>query len=204
MTAIDMHTPAGGGGTSNQEKFMRALISALVVAGVVGFALPAVADEGVTAPNKPKAAGRAIDDGTVTAPNKPKAAGRAIDDGTVTAPNKHQGRRPRHRRRHRDWPTSRRQYGRAVEKQAPSRRSRRSTPSRAAQLTTAVRLSPGPRISRAAPPTSKTYRYAAKLRRLSSAGNKRRQGNLPSLFALPRWRFWLVPPISLAKAGDWR
>jgi hypothetical protein len=67
---------------------MRALISALVVAGVVGFALPAVADEGVTAPNKPKAAGRAIDDGTVTAPNKPKTAGRAIDDGTVTAPNK--------------------------------------------------------------------------------------------------------------------
>ena len=88
MTAIDMHTPAGGGGTSNQEKFMRALISALVVAGVVGFALPAVADEGVTAPNKPKAAGRAIDDGSVTAPNKPKAAGRAIDDGSVTAPNK--------------------------------------------------------------------------------------------------------------------
>ena len=67
---------------------MRALISALVVAGVVGFALPAVADEGVTAPNKPKAAGRAIDDGAVTAPNKPKTAGRAIDDGTVTAPNK--------------------------------------------------------------------------------------------------------------------
>ena len=31
---------------------MRALISALVVAGVVGFALPAVADEAVTAPNK--------------------------------------------------------------------------------------------------------------------------------------------------------
>jgi hypothetical protein len=91
MTAIDMHTPAGGGGTSNQEKLMRALISALVVAGVVGFALPAVADDAVMAPNKPKAAGRAIDDGgsTVTAPNKAKAAGRAIDDGTaVKAPNK--------------------------------------------------------------------------------------------------------------------
>jgi hypothetical protein len=67
---------------------MRALISALVVAGVVGFALPAVAQDAVTAPNKPKPAGRAIDDGAVTAPNKPKAAGRAIDDGTVTAPNK--------------------------------------------------------------------------------------------------------------------
>jgi hypothetical protein len=56
----------------------------------------------VTAPNKPKAAGRAdrrrhrhrgkpkkfgreIDDGSVTAPNKPKAAGRAIDDGSVKA-----------------------------------------------------------------------------------------------------------------------
>ena len=65
---------------------MRALISALVVAGVVGFALPAVADDAVTAPNKPKAAGRAIDEGgAVTAPNKPKAAGRAIDDGTVKA-----------------------------------------------------------------------------------------------------------------------
>jgi hypothetical protein len=68
---------------------MRALISALVVAGVVGFALPAVADEPVTAPNKPKAAGRAIDDGTVKA-NKPKQYGRAVDDGTVKAkPKKH-------------------------------------------------------------------------------------------------------------------
>src|SRR5215470_7570037 len=73
-----------------RRNFMRALISALVVAGVVGFALPAVADDAVTAPNKPKAAGRAIDEGgAVTAPNKPKAAGRAIDEGgAVTAPNK--------------------------------------------------------------------------------------------------------------------
>ena len=70
---------------------MRALISALAVAGVVAFALPAYADENappVTAPNKPKPAGRAIQGDTVTAPNKPKPAGRAAKNDTVTAPNK--------------------------------------------------------------------------------------------------------------------
>ena len=81
---------------------MRLLISALAAAGVLGFSLasyaaeepyPAKAAEGgqtVTAPNKPKPAGRAADkDQTVTAPNKPKPAGRAADkDQTVTAPNK--------------------------------------------------------------------------------------------------------------------
>ena len=65
---------------------MRVLISMLAAAGIIGFSLASHADDAVTAPNKPKAAGRAIDDGApVTAPNKPKAAGRAIDDGTVKA-----------------------------------------------------------------------------------------------------------------------
>ena len=136
MTAIDMHTPAGGGGTSNQEKFMRALISALVVAGVVGFALPAVADEGVTAPNKPKAAGRAIDDGTVTAPNKPKTAGRAIDDGTVKA------NKPK-------------QYGRSIaaEKQDPtvkSKAKKHSEPGRAVDNSGTVKSGPKDQPGRAA------------------------------------------------------
>ena len=85
-------TAAGGPWKLNQERFMRALISALAVAGVVAFALPAyAADENapsVTAPNKPKAAGRAIEGDAVTAPNKPKAAGRAIEGDAVTAPNK--------------------------------------------------------------------------------------------------------------------
>jgi hypothetical protein len=137
---------------------MRALISALVVAGVVGFALPAVADDAVTAPNKPKAAGRAIDDGAVTAPNKPKAAGRAIDDGTVTAPNK-----PKTAGRaiddgtvtaltNRDrWPriddgtvgrTSRSSTAVQLQPRSripPSSRRQRSTASRAVQLTPAAR-----------------------------------------------------------------
>jgi hypothetical protein len=81
---------------------MRLLISALAAASFLGFALASYAadepypakpaEEGpkVTAPNKPKPAGRAADkDQTVTAPNKPKPAGRAANkDQTVTAPNK--------------------------------------------------------------------------------------------------------------------
>ena len=70
---------------------MRRLISALAVAGIVALAFPAYPDENapaVTAPNKPKPAGRAIQGDTVTAPNKPKPAGRAAQGDTVTAPNK--------------------------------------------------------------------------------------------------------------------
>ena len=71
---------------------MRALISALVVAGVVGFALPAVADDAVSAPNKPKPAGRAIDDGSVKSkPKKHTDPGRAVDNsGTVKSGPKDQ------------------------------------------------------------------------------------------------------------------
>jgi len=115
---------------------MRALISALVVAGVVGFALPAVADEGVTAPNKPKAAGRAIDDGSVTAPNKPKTAGRAIDDGTVKA------NKPK-------------QYGRSIaaEKQDPtvkSKAKKHTEPGRAVDASGTVKSGPKDQPGRAA------------------------------------------------------
>jgi hypothetical protein len=65
---------------------MRVLICALAAAGIIGFSMSSyAADENtVTAPNKPKAAGRAIDDGTVTT-GKPKKFGREIDDGTVRA-----------------------------------------------------------------------------------------------------------------------
>ena len=65
---------------------MRVLICALAAAGIIGLSMTAhAADENtVTAPNKPKAAGRAIDDGTVTT-GKPKKFGREIDDGTVKA-----------------------------------------------------------------------------------------------------------------------
>ena len=133
---------------------MRALISALVVAGVVGFALPAVADEPVTAPNKPKAAGRAIDDGAVTAPNKPKTAGRAIDDGTVTAPNK-----PKTAGRAIDDGTVKankpKQYGRSIaaEKQDPavkSKAKKHTEPGRAVDANGAVKSGPKDQPGRAA------------------------------------------------------
>jgi len=65
---------------------MRLLISAIAAAGIIGLSMSSyAADENtVTAPNKPKAAGRAIDDGTVTV-GKPKKFGREIDDGVVRA-----------------------------------------------------------------------------------------------------------------------
>jgi hypothetical protein len=71
------------------EIFMRALISALVVAGVVGFSLPAFAQE-VTAPNKPKPAGRAIDEGNTvkTDPANLNKPGRAADDSVKTDSSK--------------------------------------------------------------------------------------------------------------------
>lgn len=63
---------------------MRALISALMVAGAVAFSLPAFADDVKTNVN-PAKAGRAIDDGAVkTGPiDKP---GRAADDSVKTDP----------------------------------------------------------------------------------------------------------------------
>jgi hypothetical protein len=133
---------------------MRALISALVVAGVVGFALPAFADDAVTAPNKPKAAGRSIDDGAVTAPNKPKTAGRAIDDGTVTAPNK-----PKTAGRAIDDGTVKankpKQYGRSIaaEKQDPTvkaKAKKHTEPGRAVDASGTVKSGPKDQPGRAA------------------------------------------------------
>jgi hypothetical protein len=65
---------------------MRPFICAFAAAGIIGLSITSyAADENtVTAPNKPKAAGRAIDDGTVTV-GKPKKFGREIDDGVVRA-----------------------------------------------------------------------------------------------------------------------
>jgi hypothetical protein len=68
---------------SQQEKFMRALISALAVAGAVAFALPAFADDVKTDPAKATAKpGRAIDDGAVKSGPVEKP-GRAADDSAV-------------------------------------------------------------------------------------------------------------------------
>jgi hypothetical protein len=73
---------------------MRALISALMVAGAVAFALPAFADDVKTDPAKSVAKpGRAIDDGAVKSGPIEKP-GRAADDTvrTSTDPSAKPGR----------------------------------------------------------------------------------------------------------------
>ena len=66
---------------------MRALISALMVAGAVAFSLPAFADDVKTNPNPTAKPGRAIDDGAVKSGPVEKP-GRAADDTVKTDPTK--------------------------------------------------------------------------------------------------------------------
>ncbi len=69
---------------------MRALISALAVAGLVAIALPGYADDVKTNPKPLNAPGRAIDEGgAVTTNPKPlNSPGRAADDTVKTDPAK--------------------------------------------------------------------------------------------------------------------
>jgi len=80
MTAVNH--PGRRRGTSTGEIFMRALISALAVAGLVAIALPSYADDVKTNPKPLNAPGRAIDEGgAVTTNPKPlNSPGRAADD----------------------------------------------------------------------------------------------------------------------------
>src|SRR5262249_17820993 len=72
---------------TQQEKFMRALISALAVAVAVAFTLPAFAADPVkTDPNPGAKPGRAIDDGAVKSGPVDKP-GRAADDSVKTDKN---------------------------------------------------------------------------------------------------------------------
>jgi hypothetical protein len=89
MTAVNY--PGRRRGTSTGEMFMRALISALAVAGLVAIALPSYAGDVTTDPAKAAAKpGRAIDDPSVkTDPAKAAAKpGRAADDTVKTDPAK--------------------------------------------------------------------------------------------------------------------
>jgi len=80
MTAVNH--PGRRRGTLTGEIFMRALISALAVAGLVAIALPGYADDVKTNPKPLNAPGRAIDEGgAVTTNPKPlNSPGRAADD----------------------------------------------------------------------------------------------------------------------------
>jgi hypothetical protein len=88
MTAVKH--PGRRLGTSTGEIFMRALISALAVAGLVAIALPGYADDVKTNPKPLNAPGRAIDEGgAVTTNPKPlNSPGRAADDTVKTDPAK--------------------------------------------------------------------------------------------------------------------
>jgi predicted lipid-binding transport protein (Tim44 family) len=80
MTAVNY--PGRRRGTSTGEIFMRALISALAVAGLVAIALPSYAGDVTTDPAKAAAKpGRAIDEPVTSDPAKAAAKpGRAADD----------------------------------------------------------------------------------------------------------------------------